>query len=56
MKAILTEHEEELRRATRRLERTKKSRAERKRDFARWLKERGIRLGSDDDTDARYGG
>lgn len=31
-------------------------RAKRKRDFARWLKERGIRLGSDDDTDARYGG
>lgn len=34
---------------------TPKARAKRKRDFARWLKERGIRLGSDDDTDARYG-
>ncbi len=56
MKVILTEHEKEMRRASRRLKRTKKSRTERKRDFARWLKERGIRLGSDDDTDARYGG
>lgn len=35
---------------------TPKRRAQRRRAFAAWLKERGIRLGSDDDTDARHGG
>jgi hypothetical protein len=43
-------------RVWRRADDTPKARAKRRRDFARWLKERGIRLGSDDETDARYGG